>query len=318
MREAPLQQTLHLLHLLGEEPQTTEQLAEKLQMNRRSVERRMQTIQNCGFSLHSQQRGRRKYWSLETTVWADRLELNLDELSELQTAIALLEPRNCAAALQLRSLYHKLLSHSKTSSLVDLDDLKNCEAVALGPKPLRQVRPEILSRLREGILARHCISFDYRKRDGAEYREHLQPYALLYGGLRNFLLGNQVERGLRCYDLAFIQNLEIHEEYFQIDENFNLKEVSQQSFAGFIGETFAVVWRFRPAVAQQAANFLFHPGQQQEWQEDGSLIVRFTASGEIQMSHHLFTWGSQVEILEPAELKDYYRRLLDEAYGSLS
>lgn len=40
-----------------------------------------------------------------------------------------------------------------------------------------------------------------------------------------------------------------------------------------------------------------------EDQPDGSLIVRFRAGGALEMSWHLFTWGSDVEVLEPAKLR---------------
>ena len=35
---------------------------------------------------------------------------------------------------------------------------------------------------------------------------------------------------------------------------------------------------------------------------DGSLDVRFTASGHLEMCWHLYAWGDQVEVIEPAEL----------------
>lgn len=32
------------------------------------------------------------------------------------------------------------------------------------------------------------------------------------------------------------------------------------------------------------------------------MIVRFTASGFLEMSWHLYAWGDDVEVLEPSEL----------------
>ena len=34
---------------------------------------------------------------------------------------------------------------------------------------------------------------------------------------------------------------------------------------------------------------------------DGGLIVRFSASGWVEMAWHLYTWGDTVEVLEPSE-----------------
>ncbi len=47
----------------------------------------------------------------------------------------------------------------------------------------------------------------------------------------------------------------------------------------FHEEPFDVAWRFSPRAAPDAREFVFHPYQVTEEQEDGSLIVRFHAGG---------------------------------------
>ena len=48
----------------------------------------------------------------------------------------------------------------------------------------------------------------------------------------------------------------------------------------------------------------FHPDQVTEDQPDGSLIVRFHASGWMEMCWHLYQWGDAVEVLEPEALRE--------------
>jgi predicted DNA-binding transcriptional regulator YafY len=67
---------------------------------------------------------------------------------------------------------------------------------------------------------------------------------------------------------------------------------------------FDTTWRFSPEAADDAAEFIFHPAQQLERQQDGSLIVKFRAAGDLEMAWHLYTWGRQVEVLEPKSLAD--------------
>jgi predicted DNA-binding transcriptional regulator YafY len=48
-----------------------------------------------------------------------------------------------------------------------------------------------------------------------------------------------------------------------------------------------------------------------EDQPDGSLIVRFSASGHLEMAWHLYLWGDDVEVLAPPALRqlvDKHRR----------
>ncbi len=37
---------------------------------------------------------------------------------------------------------------------------------------------------------------------------------------------------------------------------------------------------------------------------DGSLLVRFQASGHVEMCWHLYAWGKSVEVLQPARLRE--------------
>ena len=48
----------------------------------------------------------------------------------------------------------------------------------------------------------------------------------------------------------------------------------------------------------------FHANQQVDAMADGSVIVRFRASGMLELAWHLFTWGDKVEILSPESLRN--------------
>jgi predicted DNA-binding transcriptional regulator YafY len=65
-----------------------------------------------------------------------------------------------------------------------------------------------------------------------------------------------------------------------------------------------VVLRIRPESAEGALRWRFHSDQQLATQPDGSVVVRFRASGMRELAWHLFTWGDQVEIQAPPRLKD--------------
>ncbi|MBW8304309.1 MAG: WYL domain-containing protein, partial [Brevundimonas sp.] len=47
----------------------------------------------------------------------------------------------------------------------------------------------------------------------------------------------------------------------------------------------------------------WHPTQSLEDQPDGGVVVRFRASGMRELAWHLFTWGEQVQIVNPPRLK---------------
>lgn len=55
---------------------------------------------------------------------------------------------------------------------------------------------------------------------------------------------------------------------------------------------------------EDALRWRFHPNQFVEQQADGAVIVRFRASGMLELAWHLFTWGDKLEVIEPQLLRD--------------
>ena len=70
-------------------------------------------------------------------------------------------------------------------------------------------------------------------------------------------------------------------------------------------------------VQEAIHNYNLHPTQKQKVNPDGTTIVTFEAGGRYEICWHLFRWGKDVKILEPQELKDTYKKLLDDALGQI-
>ena len=74
-----------------------------------------------------------------------------------------------------------------------------------------------------------------------------------------------------------------------------------------------VVLRFAPDVAARAAETRWHPSQEVEPGADGSLVWQARISGLREVRSWVLGWGAGVEVLEPAELRDWVRAELDGA-----
>lgn len=105
--------------------------------------------------------------------------------------------------------------------------------------------------------------------------------------------------------MDLIHSVETLDESGNLADDFSLEDYAAQSFGVYqdpaqFGE---VIWRFTPEAAARAAAFRFHPKQVLEWQDDGSLIVRFHAAGWLEMTWHLYQWGNKVEVIAPEGLR---------------
>jgi len=65
-----------------------------------------------------------------------------------------------------------------------------------------------------------------------------------------------------------------------------------------------VVLRVTPQGADDALRWRFHSNQEVEALADGAVLVRFRASGMLELAWHLFTWGDKVRVISPPILRD--------------
>ena len=171
-----------------------------------------------------------------------------------------------------------------------------------GPRP--NIDRAVLEVLRDAIQRCQRVRLHYRYRtrgNGTIGDPVVDPYGLLYGN-RHYLVAYK-EKESRLFSLSNIEKVEVLEERFPRDPGFNLGDYAAHSFGVFQETPVEVVWRVSPEAAADAREFLFHPSQELEDQNDGSLLVRFTAGGLKEMCWHLFTWGETVQVQKPAKLR---------------
>jgi predicted DNA-binding transcriptional regulator YafY len=241
-----------------------------------------------------------------------------EEIAALDTAaeFAAGADRSEHAAL-LRSLAGKIraLLDSPTARRVepDLEAVTEAEGLAVRPGPHPRVAPGVIEALREAIPTCRCVKLGYRcSRTGQPSDRVVHPYGFLYGN-RHYLVAFPL-RGehFRIIQLTGIDSVELLPEHFERREDFDLRAFAGRSFGTFQEEPFDVVWRFAPAAVATARTYVFHPKQELEDQDDGSLVVRFRTGGLQEMAFHAFTWGGLLEVLEPKELRELVTDVAEE------
>jgi len=255
---------------------------------------------------------RKKRWRLPKGTLDRLVGVTADELGDMEVAIDLLKRDNLPdQAASLEGVLTKLraVMSPATANRVetDLDALLEAEGLAMRPGPKPRSRAMVLEDLRDAVKACQKVEIQYRNRTTRRINKRIvHPYGFLYGHRHYLVAYNQVKgaQGYRLFSLPNIERVVPKGEYFERDENFSLEAFSQRSFGVFQEAPFPVVWQFSPRAAVAAQDFLFHPDQETEPQQDGSLIVRFTAGGALEMCWHLYAWGDDVEVLEPQTLRD--------------
>ena len=255
---------------------------------------------------------RKKRWRLPKGTLDRLVGVTADELGDMEVAIDLLKRDNLpdqAASLEgvltkLRAVMSPAMANRVET---DLDALLEAEGLAMRPGPKPRSRTMVVEDLRDAVKACRKVEIQYRNRTTRRINKRIvHPYGFLYGH-RHYLVAYNLVKGAQGYRLFSLPNIERvvpQDEYFERDEEFSLEVFSQRSFGVFQEPPFRVAWRFSPRAAADAQDFMFHPDQEVEPQQDGSLIIRFTAGGALEMCWHLYAWGDDVEVLEPQTLRD--------------
>ena len=186
-----------------------------------------------------------------------------------------------------------------------LEVLLQTEGFAVKQTPKYKFDINMLSIIREAMITNKKISAKYNGRDKV-----LAPYGLIYGE-KVYLIGVEEDKGTMpyCYLLHRFSDVKITKETFDKGD-FNLEEFSKKSFGVYQGECNDVKLLFSKDVAEDVLNYHFHSTQKVKRNEDGTVNVKFKASGEYEIMWHLFKWGSDVKILAPSKLKKMYIELL--------
>ena len=255
---------------------------------------------------------RRKRWRIPQTVATPVGEVTADELADLEFAIRALRKQNDRRrAKSIENLVTKVKGqlNQKAARRIepDLEVLLEAEGLAMRPGPRPIIRDEIVETLRRAIKEGNEVYIVHRNRErGSSTGRVIHPYGFLFGN-RNYLVGTSPEKHPgepRLYGLPEIQKVAIREKPFVRMPGFSLKTFSERSFGVWQEAPREVAWHFSAKSAPLAQEYMFHPTQQLEQQKDGSLVVRFRAGGLLEMSWHLHTWGDEVEVLSPPDLRD--------------
>jgi predicted DNA-binding transcriptional regulator YafY len=180
----------------------------------------------------------------------------------------------------------------------------------------RHPRDEAFSRhvhrLTQAWAERRVVSLDYdpaRYGTGSERRRAtVRPY-LIEPSLQThalYLIGfDEGRNGLRTFKIERIRDVALTPTTFEPPEGATVEAMLTRAWDIIADQPeVEVVLRFAPSVAARVSEATWHPTQQVSIEPDGSLLWRARVSGPIEIRLWILSWGDEVEVVEPASLRD--------------
>ena len=297
------------------------QMTEIFGVNLRTAQRMSRALEDAFPMVQTYTDGdRRKWWQLSDHRLLRMQGLRDSELSALDMSIRRAERDGALTEVAApTSLRNRLLATMPTPlarrAEVDAEAVLEARGHACRPGPRARYDAWILGVIDAALKGPFMMEIDYAgARDATPRSRAVEPYGVLFG-MRCYLIARVSENDAACrhFRLDRISRASLLPTSFVRDPGFDLATHSAQAFGSFHSEAEygPVVWCFAPSAAAVARDFVFHPDQQVEPEADGSLTIRFTAGGWLEMAWHLYQWGDTVEVIAPPELRtmvDAHRR----------
>jgi proteasome accessory factor B len=184
----------------------------------------------------------------------------------------------------------------------------NHMAVHLGPPAAGDAgqSEEVFEDLVSAIAKKRICRMRYRsftERETLDVRLH--PYRLMFFQRGWYVMGHSEGHDeVRTFKLNRIERLSISTEKFTNGEDFDPDEHFGLAWSMIPeGKEYDVRLRFTPMVAGNVAEVMWHPTQQIETDDDGSILFSCRVDGLGEISWWILGYGDQVEVLAPRELR---------------
>lgn len=174
---------------------------------------------------------------------------------------------------------------------------------------------EIYSLVRQAINDKRSLQCVYESQskkpngDGGKFR--FDPYELYFGQRAWYVVGLHHGRGeVRTLKLARLADCKPTDKPYGIPDDFSLDKHFGQAWRMMPGgKLYDIQLHFDAAFAETVADTHWHKSQDFEWQEDGSMIMRFRVNGLDEIVWWILSYGPHCRVIEPKELATRVRDL---------
>ena len=296
-------------------------IQDEFDVSRRTAIRMKDTVEDIFPYMEEVQNplSRIKKWRLNKKPLSKMICFTAEEIAELENCKSMMKNLNYTNRCDLLAEIMAKIDVINESKAVgtDVEALLEVEGYAIRQYPRYKMNFNTLNVVSDALKAYKYVSFTYENNKNEVADLKVQPYGIVYGEKTYLLAYNEEKKGFRYYFLHKIKDPKVVEEYFDKDENFSLKDYLRNSFGIYQEEPMKIKLLFSENVKDVIKDYNLHPSQKLKQNPDGTTTVTLEAGGRYEICWHLFRWGKDVQILEPQELKDTYKKLLDEVKGQV-
>ncbi len=284
---------------------TAHELAKRLEVSERTIHRDMEALSVAGIPVVAE-RGTNGGWSL-----LEEYRTNLTGLNETEVqALFLTRPAQLLADLGLHKAAEaasiKLLATISSVTRRDAEYVRQRIHIDVTGWHHTEEDVSALPTLQEAIWQERKLSLTYQRGDNTTVERLVDPLGLVAKGSTWYLVA-AVEGEMRTYRVSRVQGVKLSEQSFVRPQNFDLAEYWAQSATHFVSNLprYPVTIRIVPELLEK----IYRAGRYaridyvEPPDASGWIKLRLLFEMEEAACGYILSFGTQVEILEPLELR---------------
>ncbi len=176
------------------------------------------------------------------------------------------------------------------------------------------IMPAVMETVFDCLRTSTRMEIEYRNPGAATVKRQVDPYqGVRFEGDWYVVAYCHLRQAIRTFSLARMVKVKKEQQQFTRPADFDFGRLS--------GSHFGVHWgtdevRVRILFTTEAAAYVrerqWHPSQQLDEQEDGSIILTLTVNHLLELKRWILSWGALARVLEPAVLADAMRTAAQE------
>ena len=283
-----------LYYILEKEKVTANELADKFEVSVRTIYRDIDSISSVGVPIFTTQ-GKGGGIKIDNEFILNKSLFDTNEKEQIIAALQGLEKTNEAYKSELITKLSALFK-IKNSNWIEID------FISWGSNNVYQ---DLFNTLKTTIINKNIISFSYNSSKGEKINRKVKPIRLLFKEQDWYLYGFCLLRNdFRYFKLSRMKDLEVlatnYEDNF---ENIVLKrEIKYEN-------TVNIKLKFNKSVAFRVYDE-FNGAIEED--EKGNLYVEIKIPNNYKLYNYIFSFGSNVEILEPKEIRNQFKNMINE------
>ena len=282
-----------LYYILEKEKVTANELADKFEVSVRTIYRDIDSISSVGVPIFTTQ-GKGGGIKIDNEYILNKSLFDANEKEQIIAALQGLEKTNKVYKSELITKLSALFK-IKNSNWIEID------FTSWGSNNTYQ---DLFNTLKIAIIDKNIISFSYISSKAEKINRRVKPIRLLFKEQDWYLYGFCLLRNdFRYFKLSRMKDLEVlamnYEDNF---ENIVLKrEIKYEN-------TVNIKLKFNKSVAFR----VYDEFKAIEEDEKGNLYVEIKIPNNYKLYNYIFSFASNVEILEPKEIRKQFKNMINE------